>query len=62
MVVKKHKKFFEDHKLSGAIPDKFLQRIGALYNCTTIGSVTTVLQALKKIEMSASDSIKVMVT
>jgi len=61
LVVKKHRKFFEDHGLAGAIPDKFLQRIGALYACKAVSSVTAVLQTLKKLESSASKSIKVMV-
>jgi predicted transcriptional regulator len=62
MFMKENKKFFEDHSLVGVIPDKFLQRIGALYNCKTVSSATTVFQSLKKMQSSATKSLKIIVS
>jgi predicted transcriptional regulator len=56
---KKHSTFFKDHTLGG-IPEKFVQRIGALQGCRTVNSVTAVLQKLKELESSANKSLKVM--
>ena len=61
MFVKENKKFFEDHSLIGVIPDKFLQRIGALYNCKTVSSATAVFQSLKKMQSAATKSLKIIV-
>ena len=62
MFMKENKKFFEDHSLVGVIPDKFLQRIGALYNCKTVSSATAVFQSLKKMQSSATKSLKIIVS
>jgi predicted transcriptional regulator len=62
MFMKENKKFFEDHSLVGVIPDKFLQRIGALYNCKTVSSATTVFQSLKKMQSAATKSLKIIVS
>jgi predicted transcriptional regulator len=62
MVMKKHREFFKEHSIAGVIPDKFLQRIGALQNCKVVNSVTTVLQKLKEVESSASKSLKLMIS
>lgn len=60
--MKKHRKFFEDHNLAAVIPEKFLQRIGALYSCNTVISLTAVFQSLKKMQSSARKSLKVIVS
>lgn len=62
MVMKKNRRFFDEHGLSGVIPDKFLQRIGALHDCKQIGSVTAVFQGLKKLQSSATNSLSIMVS
>jgi len=62
MFMKKNKKFFEDYCLIGVIPDKFLQRIGALNNCRTVSSATAVFQSLKKMQSSATKSLKIIVS
>ena len=62
MVMKKNKQFFEDHCLAGVVPDKFLQRIGALNNCKTLSSATAVFQSLKKMQSSATRSLKIIVS
>ena len=62
MFMKENKKFFEDHSLVGVIPDKFSQRIGALYNCKTIISATAVFQSLKKMQSDATKSLKIIVS
>jgi molybdate transport repressor ModE-like protein len=33
VAINKYRKFFEDHTIKEDIPDKFIQRIGALQNC-----------------------------
>ncbi len=62
MFVKKHKKYFEEHTLTSVFPDKFLQRIGALNNCKTVSSATAVFQSLKKMQSSATKSLKIIVS
>lgn len=62
MFMKKHRKYFEHHCLANIIPDKFLQRIGALNNCKTVSSATAVFQSLKKMQSSATKSLKVVVS
>ncbi len=62
MFMKENKKFFEDHSLVNAIPHKFLQRIGALYNCKTVSSATAVFQSLKKMQSAATKSLKIIVS
>lgn len=62
LVMKKHGKFFDDHSLAGAIPDKFIQRIGALQECRAVSSVTAVFQALKKLQSSSKDSLRIIVS
>jgi predicted transcriptional regulator len=47
--MKKHGKFFESHTL-GDIPEKFLQRVGALQKCEFVSSVAAVMERLKKLE------------
>lgn len=62
LVMKKYRKFFESHRLADVVPVKFLQRIGALYNTKTIDSATAVFQSLKKMQSSATGSMKVIVS
>jgi predicted transcriptional regulator len=61
LVIKKHQQLFEDHTLK-YIPDKFVQRIGALQNCEVVENVTPVLERLKKLECSAKQSLRIMVS
>lgn len=58
--MKKHAKFFEDHSLD--IPDKFVQRIGALQNCQLISSMAPVLEKLKKLEQGANKQLRIIVS
>jgi predicted transcriptional regulator len=60
LVMKKHREFFKEHSIAGVMPDKFLQRIGALQSSKVVNSVTTVLQKLKELESSAAKSLKLM--
>jgi predicted transcriptional regulator len=60
LVMKKHREFFKEHSITGVMPDKFLQRIGALQNCKVVNTVTAVLQKLKELESSAAKSLKLM--
>jgi predicted transcriptional regulator len=60
LVMKKHREFFKEHSIAGVMPDKFLQRIGALQNCKVVNTVTAVLQKLKELESSATKSLKLM--
>jgi predicted transcriptional regulator len=62
MIMKKHRKFFEDHSLAAIVPDKFLQRIGALQDCKTVISATAVFQSLKKMQSSATRSLRIIVS
>jgi predicted transcriptional regulator len=62
MFMKENKKFFEDHCIVDVIPDKFLQRIGALNTCKTVSSATAVFQSLKKMQSSATKSLKIIVS
>ena len=61
LVIKKHQELFEDHTLK-YIPDKFVQRIGALQNCEIVENVTPVLERLKKLESSAKQYLRIMVS
>jgi predicted transcriptional regulator len=61
LVIKKHQELFEDHTLK-YIPDKFAQRIGALENCEVVENVTPVLERLKKLEYSAKQYLRIMVS
>lgn len=56
-----NRKFFEEHTLA-PLPDKFVQRIGALTGCRIIETVTVVLEELKTLEMSAERRLNIMVT
>lgn len=62
LVMKKYSRFFEDHSLVDVVPNKFLHRIGALYNTKTVNSATAVFQSLKKMQSSATDSLRVIVS
>jgi predicted transcriptional regulator len=57
----KHRKFFKDHTFTN-IPPKFVNRIGALYNCEIIENVTPVFEKLKKLESGAKEYLKIMVS
>ena len=57
----KHKQFFEDHTLEN-IPEKFMQRVGALNETRPITSVAEVLEKLKKIESDTKDHLKIMIS
>jgi predicted transcriptional regulator len=57
--MKKHANFFESHTL-GDIPEKFLQRIGALQNCELVHSVTAVMERLKKLESGTKKQLRLM--
>ena len=61
LVIKKHQELFEDHTLK-YIPNKFVQRIGALQNCEVVENVTPVLERLKKLEYSAKQYLRIMVS
>ena len=61
LFIKKHSKFFEDHTL-GSIPEKFVQRIGALQNCEFLSSVAPVFEKLKKLEAGAKGRLRIMVS
>ena len=61
--IKKHKDFFESHSLvKSGIPEKYLQRIGQLEKSRVVNSTTAVIQTLKKMQLSACQFIKLMVT
>jgi predicted transcriptional regulator len=59
--LKKHEKFFEEHILGG-IPEKFLQRIGALQKCEFVRSVAAVMERLKKIESGTKKQLRIIVS
>ncbi|MGA7368059.1 MAG: hypothetical protein WBX01_02950 [Nitrososphaeraceae archaeon] len=61
LAIKKHQELFEGHTLKD-IPDKFVQRIGALQNCEVVKTVTVVFEKLKKLESDAKASLKIMVS
>jgi len=61
LFAKKHRAFFKDHTLGG-MPEKFVQRIGALQNCKMLDSVTAVFQGLKKLQSSSARSLKIIVS
>lgn len=56
----KHQKFFEDHTCD--LPPKFKQRLGVFENCELVSKVTNVQQRLKKIESSAKEHIRLVVS
>ena len=56
-----NQELLEDHTLRD-IPDKFVQRIGALQNCRVVRNVTAVFEKLKKLESGAKKSLKIMVS
>ncbi|MGI0026321.1 MAG: helix-turn-helix transcriptional regulator [Nitrosopumilaceae archaeon] len=56
----KHKKFFEQHTVRN-IPEKFVQRLGALQNTQHVVNVANVFEKLKKFESNAKDHLKIMV-
>jgi predicted transcriptional regulator len=61
VAVNKHRKFFEDHAIKD-IPDKFIQRIGALQNCEVVENVTPVFERiLKKLESGAKEYLRIMI-
>ena len=59
--MKKQEKFFEEHTL-GDIPEKFLQRIGALQSCELVISVAAVMERLKRLESDAKKQLRIMVS
>jgi predicted transcriptional regulator len=59
--MKRNRKFFDEHTLA-PLPDKFVQRIGALANCRIVETVTVVLEELKDLEVSAKRRLDIMVT
>jgi predicted transcriptional regulator len=59
--MKKHEKFFKSHTL-GDIPEKFLQRVGALQKCEFVRSVAAVMESLKKLESGTKKQLKLMVS
>ncbi len=61
LFVEKYSKFMNNHSLAG-VPEKFVQRIGALQNCRLVETVTLVMQELKRLESSASRRLKLAVT
>jgi predicted transcriptional regulator len=60
VAINKHRKFFEDHTIKEGIPDKIIQRIGALQNCEVVENVTPVLERLKKLESGAKEYLRIM--
>ncbi|MDQ4101673.1 MAG: helix-turn-helix domain-containing protein, partial [Thermoproteota archaeon] len=60
ILIKRLSNFLEDHTIS-QLPDKFLQRIAVLGNCQMITRVTAVFERLKKLEMSATKQLKLVV-
>src|SRR5439155_10465263 len=61
LFLNKHKEFFESHTF-GNVPEKFVQRLGALENTQLVSSVTKVLEKLKKIESSTKNQLKIMIS
>jgi predicted transcriptional regulator len=59
--MKKHEKFFESHTL-GDIPEKFLQRVGALQKCELVRSMAAVMERLKKLESDTKKQLRIMVS
>jgi len=58
LFLSKRREFFREHAF-GDIPAKFIQRIGALERCELVSSVTPVMEALKKLEMSAQSRLRI---
>lgn len=61
LVINTNQELLEDHTLRD-IPDKFVQRIGALQNCRAVKNVTAVFEKLKKLESGAKEYLKIMVS
>lgn len=59
--MERHRRFFQERTLA-FLPDKFVQRMGALEKCRMVETVTVVMQELKKLETSAARQLKVMVS
>jgi predicted transcriptional regulator len=59
--MKKHGEFFQEHTF-GYMPEKFLQRIGALQNCEFVRSVAAVMERLKKLESGTKKQLRIMVS
>jgi predicted transcriptional regulator len=57
----KNREFFGGHTLA-PLPDKFVQRVGALASCRIVETVTVVLEELKALEMAARRRLDIMVT
>lgn len=61
LFMKEHAGFFQEHTLDG-LPDKFVQRVGALQGGEMVSQVTPVLERLKKLESGAVSRLKIMVS
>ncbi|MDQ4101220.1 MAG: DUF1724 domain-containing protein [Thermoproteota archaeon] len=59
--MRKNEKFFESHTL-GDMPEKFVQRVGALQKCEIVRSVAAVMERLKKIESGTKKQLRIMVS
>lgn len=57
----KHIEYFHDHSLD-ELSEKFLQRMGALYNCELVKGVVLVLERWKELINQAEDYLKVVTT
>ncbi len=60
ILIKRLGNFLEDHTIS-QLPDKFLQRISVLGNCQIVTSIAAIFERLKKLEMSATKQLKLVV-
>ncbi len=61
LFIEKYSKFMNSHTLA-TVPEKFLQRMGALEESRLVETVTLVMQELKRLESSASRRLKIAVT
>ena len=61
LFIRTNQELLENHTLRD-IPDKFVQRMGALQNCRVVKNVTAVFEKLKKLESGAKESLKIMVS
>lgn len=59
--MKKYEKFFEEHTV-GDIPEKFVQRMGALQKCEFVDSVAAVMERLNKMESDTKKQLRIMVS
>jgi predicted transcriptional regulator len=59
--IKEHGEFFGEHML-GDMPEKFVQRIGALQSCEFVRSVAAVMERLKKLESGTKKQLRIMVS